>query len=180
MIRTERLDLVPATSALLRAALEGDAALADALGATLAASWPPEFYDADTLRFALTQAEGEAEPGWGTHIFVIRDARQAVGFGGFYGLPDDEGSVAIGYSVVSGMQGRGYATEAAGGLVARAFEDPRVVRVTGDTLADRGPSIRVLEKLAFELDGEADSSGVLHYVCQRPAEKVRLWQGEGG
>jgi len=169
VIVTERLDLVPATPAVLRAALDSDAALVDALGAVLPASWPPEFYDAETLRHTLTVTEAATEAGWGSYVFVRRADRLLVGFGGYYGPPGEDGSVALGYSVVEGEQGKGYATEAAGGLVERAFDDARVQRVMGDTLPDRGPSIRVLEKLGFELVGPPDAEGVLHYVRQRDA-----------
>ncbi len=166
-IHTARLDLVPATTGILRAALESDAELSKALGATLPASWPPEFYDNDALRFSLDRAEAATEAGWGSYVFVRRADRVLVGFGGYYGPPGGDGTVGLGYSIVEVEQGKGYATEAAGGLVARAFADARVQRVTGDTLPDRGPSIRVLEKLGFERSGPADASGVLHYVRRR-------------
>ena len=53
IIATPRLELVAATPAVLRAELAGTAALAAALGATVPADWPPEFYDRDAIEYTL-------------------------------------------------------------------------------------------------------------------------------
>src|SRR5438034_7553770 len=53
VIQTPRLDLVVARERQLRAELESAAALAAALGCVVPSSWPPEFYDADAVRYSL-------------------------------------------------------------------------------------------------------------------------------
>ena len=59
MIATERLELVPATVELARAALDGESALAACLGVVVPATWPPEFLDPPALEFTLDRlAEG--------------------------------------------------------------------------------------------------------------------------
>lgn len=44
-----------------------------------------------------------------------------MGSGGYFGPPNSEGEVKIGYSVLSKWQRRGYATETVNSLVSYAF-----------------------------------------------------------
>lgn len=167
-ITTDRLILVPASPDLIREALSGDTELARALHAALPLDWPPEFYDADTLTYALDRLESDpAYEGWSTYFFLRREGRVIIGNGGYYAPPSEDGTVEIGYSVVPTMQGRGYATEAMRGLIDRAFMDPRVKRVVATTLPDRIPSIRVVEMLGFERSGTSSEPGVIQFVLSR-------------
>jgi len=167
-LSTERLVLVPATAALLREAFVGDAALARRLDARLPADWPPEFYDAEALNYTLERLEsGEAAGVWTTYFFVRSADRMLVGIGGYHTAPSEEGAVEVGYSVVPTLQGHGYATEATGALVDRAFEDPSVNRVVATTLPGLTPSIRVVEKLGFARSDVAPEPGVIAFVRSR-------------
>ena len=51
MIRSERLELIPATTDQLSAALESPSALGSALNARVPPTWPPEFLDPPALEF---------------------------------------------------------------------------------------------------------------------------------
>jgi hypothetical protein len=53
VIHTARLDLIVAAEEQLRAELEGPSALAASLACDVPASWPPEFYDEDAVRYSL-------------------------------------------------------------------------------------------------------------------------------
>ena len=53
-IRTPRLILIPATAESLSAELISPRALGELLGCDVPASWPPELYDADAVRWTLT------------------------------------------------------------------------------------------------------------------------------
>ena len=121
MIRTERLELVPATPALTRAALHGPRALAAGLGAAVPATWPPEYLDPASLEFTLERlAAGADQAGWWLHFVVLRDAgggRTLVGSAGYKGPPSDDGTVEVGYGIVSDHRRRGYASEVVRGLV---------------------------------------------------------------
>jgi RimJ/RimL family protein N-acetyltransferase len=62
------------------------------------------------------------------------------------------GSTAVlGYSIVESCQGRGYATDALRALIASLREDPRVERITAQTLAEHAASRRVMEKAGMRL-----------------------------
>jgi ribosomal-protein-alanine N-acetyltransferase len=171
MIRTARLELIPATSDLLSAALQGPAALAAGLKARVPPSWPPEFLDPPALEFTLSRlAEAPDDGAWWMYFMVLPAAgeRILIGTCGYKGPPAD-GTVEVGYGVVTEHQRRGYASEAARGLVARAFELLEVRRVIAETLPELTPSIGVLQKCGFEPIGEGSEPGVIRFELTRAA-----------
>jgi RimJ/RimL family protein N-acetyltransferase len=178
VIATPRLELIAATPTLLKAELDGRRVLETALGASVPAEWPPELFDRDAMEFMLRRLEApEGEPGWWLW-YVVRHsadgtARTAVGVCGYKGAPDAEGTVEIGYSILREYQRQGYATEAVAGLLARAFADARVRRVTAETLPDLTASIGVLEKQGFGEAGPGSEHGVVRYELPRERYEAR-------
>lgn len=88
------------------------------------------------------------QPG-GTYLFVLREPRTLVGWGGFKG-PPTKGDVELGYSVAPAFEGQGIATTAVWELLRTAAGGQNVAAVTAQTPAEPGPSPRVLEKAGFE------------------------------
>ena len=176
MIVTERLLLVPATPELTRSALAGSSALAASLRALVPATWPPEYLDAPSLEYTLARlAEGPDNAGWWLHLVVLKGAgesRTLIGSGGYKGPPSADGTVEVGYGIVSDHRRRGYASEATRGLLAHAFAMPAVRRVIAETLPELTPSIGVLEKCGFRLIGEGSEPGVIRFELSR-AEYAR-------
>jgi RimJ/RimL family protein N-acetyltransferase len=169
-IVTDRLELVSATAALLRMALEGDASLALALDARLPSSWPPEFYGTNSVQSTLDRLVQEPEHlGWSMHYFILRDGRVLIGYGGYKGPPGETGTVEVGYSIVDEYQRKGYATEATRGFIARAFAEAATTRVIAETMPDRTASIRVLEKIGFRFIGKGsdEDEGSIRYELMR-------------
>ncbi len=186
-IRTARLELVPATPELVRAALAGGDALGRRLAAEVPASWPPEHLDEAALRFTLARLEeGPEQAGWWLHLVVLRGggaaaaARTLVGSVGYVGPPSEEGTAEVGYSIVPEHRRRGYASEAVRGLVAHAFGLPGVVRVVAHTFPSLEPSIRVLEACGFRFAGAGSEPGVVRYELSRGEVSAELAGGEEG
>ncbi len=171
MIGTERLELVPATPALSRAALAGPAALARALGAVVPPTWPPEYLDAAAIQYTLDRlADGPENDGWWMYFIVLKgDAggRTLIGSGGYKGPPSADGTVEVGYGIVSDHRRRGYAVEATHGLLGKAFAQPSVRRVIAETLPELTPSIGVLHKCGFRPIGEGSEPGVIRFELTR-------------
>jgi RimJ/RimL family protein N-acetyltransferase len=170
VIVTDRLELVPATLESTRAALAGTEELRTSLGASVPSSWPPMFLDAASLTFTLDRlAEGPEQAGWWLYFIVLKsgEGRTLIGSGGYKGPPTTDGTVEVGYGIVSDHQRRGYASEATRGLVARAFAAPGVRRAIAETLPDLIPSIGVLEKCGFRLTGEGSEPGVIRFELLR-------------
>ena len=171
MIATERLELVSANVEMLRAAIEGREALAEALGADVPESWPPEYLDAAALQYTIDRlAEGAFRAEWQMYFVVLRrgpNSRLLVGGVGYKGPPDADGSVEVGYGIVQDHRRRGYGTEATLGLVDRAFAVPEVKRITAETYPELAASRGVLAKCGFRRVGEGSEPGVIRFELTR-------------
>ena len=113
--------------------------------------------DAARMVLAAAGVPGEREVAYGSYLLVLRSSGLVVGSAGFYGPPDQDGTVLLGYGLVPEARGQGLATEAVGGLVALVRRDPRVRRVLAETDPGNAASRRVLEKAGFTLiDGDLE------------------------
>lgn len=170
-IRTPRLELPAAAPRLIRAALQGSIALAAALDAHVPDSWPHQCMDAAALRFFLARLSPDAAvaPWW--LRFVLRRGlagkRILVGSGGYKGPPTPDGALELGYGIVEGERGLGFATEMTQGLVAEGFALAGVNRIVAHTLPDGAASIRVLVKNGFARSADAAPVGTLRFELTR-------------
>jgi len=172
MIQSPRLNLVAATTGLIRKDIEGRELLAGALAVNVPESWPPDLYGPRAMQFALTQLDDAAEQGWSFwYLTIANGSNELVGICGFKGRPGASGSVEIGYSLLSDFQCRGFATEAVCRLVGWAFSHHNVSEVCAETLPHLVQSIRVLEKNGFEFTGPGSEAGVVRYVVKRSSLK---------
>jgi RimJ/RimL family protein N-acetyltransferase len=122
-VRTQRLDLVPMTPPFLEASLVGDRAQASrVLDALLPEEWP------DQPRFVRTRLDQIREDPslqpWLLLAIVLRSERRMLGHIGFHTRPGAPyldalapGGVELGYTVFERDRRRGYAREAAQGLM---------------------------------------------------------------
>lgn len=169
-IRTARLKLILGTVELLSAELEGTGAFRQKLGVAVPQTWPPDLYDRPAQEFMVNYLkENKDAAGWGTWYLVLRNANPEtlIGICGYKGKPATDGTVEIGYSVLAEYQGKGFATEAVGALVDRAFSYPEVTRVIAETYPELFPSIRVLEKNGFVLIGDGSEPDGIRYELSR-------------
>lgn len=167
-IKSPRLSLIATSTDLIKQDIAGRAVFADALGVSVPESWPPDLYGPRAMQFALTQLDDGPEQGWSFWYLVTTDEPcELAGICGFKGRPDKAGSVEIGYSVLSGYQRRGFATEAVTRLVGWAFSHHNVREVCAETFPYLTQSIRVLEKNGFQLAGAGSEAGVVRYVVNR-------------
>jgi ribosomal-protein-alanine N-acetyltransferase len=157
--------VVPVTAAALDAELAGSRErLAEALGVQVG-EWPPEGgqWDRDAVVFFRQRLE-EAQT-WGP-AYLIAEGR-LVGSAGFFGPPDEQGEVEIGYSVCRADRRRGIATAAVAAMCelasARGCASIRA-RTTADNLA----SIAVLERNHFNIDEQTPGDdGLTELVFRR-------------
>ena len=174
-IRTERLDLVAGSASVLRAELAGRQSLEAALGIRIPDRWPPELYDADAIEWMLARLEEDARfEAWGFRYFVLRPTSEseravAIGAGGYKGPPTAEATVEIGYSILPEYQRRGFASEAVTGLLDHAYAHSEVSKVIAETLPELEPSIGVLRRTGFELEGDGSEPGVIRFAHLRDA-----------
>jgi ribosomal-protein-alanine N-acetyltransferase len=173
IIRTQRLDLVPATLALVEADIESPEALGRQLGAVVPANWPPGEYDRSAMEFFRDRlSENPEAVGWygwyAVHRSVEPHGSVLVGCGGYLGPPGVDGVAEIGYSIVPDSRRLGFATELVHALVSRALSMPQVIRVVAHTTSTNLGSVRVIEKCGFSLVGPGSEPGTLQYATTKP------------
>lgn len=118
--------------------------------------WHPEYPFADELDPLATLMQ-DPEPDPVFTLYQVRDRATglAVGGIGFFGAPDADGAVELGYGLVAAARGRGFATEALAALVRLAFaRGVSVVRADSEVVNEA--SHRVLRRAGFSDLGVRD------------------------
>lgn len=122
-----------------------DVALA-AAGLTRVRDWPHE----DTIDALRGLAEHAELSGKGSFL-VVRWDGAVLGDCGWFGPPDEQGLVEIGYGLAASARRQGVGTEAVGRLLAWVGQQPAVRTVTAEVLVGNEPSLRLLARLGFEV-----------------------------
>ena len=156
-MKTKNLELLPQTPKHILALMEGTEAYERSSGFKLAEGVREFFTSAAVSEEFLARLKGApvADP-WCLFGFAVLHTGDhlIIGSCGFKGAPGADGIAEIGYGIVPGYCGRGFATEAAQALVAYALESGRVRTVRAHTLREPNASTRVLAKCGFRCIGE--------------------------
>lgn len=144
-LQSERLLLRPLTPPEGRALLAGRDGLPGAEG-----------YPLDGTRVVvssyLAQVSGGGDPSpWGPYQILRRADGRVIGDIGFHAPPSREGAVTVGYGIVPGARGRGYATEALRRLAVWALAQRQVRTLLADTTHANVASQHVLERAGMRL-----------------------------
>ena len=102
---------------------------------------------------------------------MLDEPRVLVGWGGFKGPPAD-GVVELGYSIAPAFRNRGIASDSVREMLRDAFSASEVRAVIAHTLAEPGPSTKVLEKTGFVNEGEVTDDADPRGVALAPFEKA--------
>ncbi len=145
-VRTQRLTLRPGWN-------EDAPAIARAIGHAQVCErlaqvpWPYELTEAQAFLAAQREARYPA-------LLIFEHVGPEVRLIGATGInARDDGSHALGYWLTPAAWGRGYATEAAAGVVRMARESLRLKRLVAEHFIDNPASGRVLRKLGFRPTG---------------------------
>ena len=155
VIRSDRLDLVPLTPAVIDAILRRDAAAtARLLGVETAVEWPGDRAILD-MRLAQMLAEPALEP-FLLRAIVHRERGEAIGHIGFHGAPDAPNLLEIGlrglelgYTVFEPHRRAGYATEAVHALMSWAHTVHGISDFVLSIAPGNVPSLRIAHRLGF-------------------------------
>ena len=153
MIETNHLQLIRCEPTHIAAFLRGKSELGALLQVAIPESWP-HFPEA----FSLPDDATPPQTIWGGYLFLYPKERVLVGNGGFKGQPDETGTVEIGYEIASEYWNRGFASEAAQGMIDFAFSHDQVQAVCAHTLGEKNASNRVLQKVGMKFAAEIDDA----------------------
>lgn len=119
----------------------------------------PPMGSVEEARRAIAEYPDFETVGFGRWGCVLKDTGAMIGFCGLKHLPDlDE--VDIGFRFLPEYWGRGLGTEAARATLAFGFATIGLERIIGLVMPENGASVRVLEKIGMNEDGELDYDGV--------------------
>src|SRR4051812_19193765 len=123
---------------------------------------------------ARLHASKGADPWVHGFSLVHRQMGWTVGKCVFKSPPAADGTVEIAYGIDPDHRGKGYATEAAVGLAAFAFDSGLVQVVVAHTLPEPNASTRVLTKCGFSFVGEVvDPEDGLVWRWEKRREPVK-------
>ncbi len=98
-LETKRLQLIPFTLDLKKAAMNDRARLVEMLGVYVPEYWPgPDLAEALPF-FVQTMEKAPSEPAW-DWITIHRSDQAVIGGIGFMERPDNDGVVEVGYDIV--------------------------------------------------------------------------------
>ncbi|HTF32673.1 MAG TPA: GNAT family N-acetyltransferase [Myxococcota bacterium] len=137
--------------------------------------WDDRVVSRDTVQ-ALIAASFASFSVQGLGLWVAED-RASRAFVGFCGLRpiDETAEIELLYGLVRERWGEGLATEAGNAVLAHAFLRVGLPRVVGRTDSPNLASVRVLERLGMQFEGERVVHGLptLHYAISDAAFRSR-------
>lgn len=172
IIQTKRLDLIPLSPAILRAALERDRnKMGRLLGASVSQSWEIR-RGAMELRLRQLEANPALQP-WLMRGIVLRSAGQLIGDIGFHSEPfstpaSAPKTVELGYGVMEAWRRRGFAQEATEALIQWACTEHRVHRFVLSISPENQASQALATKLNFrKIGSQIDEEDGLEEIFER-------------
>ncbi|MFJ7067012.1 GNAT family N-acetyltransferase [Streptomyces sp. NPDC101115] len=152
IIETARLLLLPLTVDGARRIVDAEPAPGERW-----AEGYPEGGDTRSARGFMNGVAERGDPGvYRPYRIQLLADGTIIGGIGFHGPPDEGGVVTVGYGLVPGARGHGYASESLRALIGRARE-AGATAVRGDADLDNVPSHRVMEAAGMAYEGEDES-----------------------
>lgn len=110
----------------------------------------PDSETLDTLpRIINNLNKVESPSGFESWMIIQRDTNLIIGDIGFKGLPNEAGEIDLGYGIIASERKKGFAHEAAAGMLKWAFSQQAVKAVTANCLIDNLGSQKILSLLNF-------------------------------
>jgi ribosomal-protein-alanine N-acetyltransferase len=155
-IQTNRLKLLPFTVQICEETLSGEISCLTDLGIAPAKDWP-DLETLDTLPRILTNLNKVPSPsGFESWMIIHKSTNVLIGDIGFKGTPNEYGQIDLGYGIVQSETQKGYAKEAALGLIEWAFMQAEVKMITASCSKENFASQKILVFLNFKKVEERD------------------------
>jgi ribosomal-protein-alanine N-acetyltransferase len=149
-IETKRLRLLPFTIKICEETLSGLTSALTGLDITPAIGWP-DLETLDTLpRILINLNKVQSPSGFESWMVLDKSTNTLVGDIGFKGIPNERDEIDLGYGIVKSETQKGYAKEAALGLIEWAFKQTEVKAITANCSKDNLASQNILAFLNFK------------------------------
>lgn len=102
-------------------------------------------------RVRLDQLISKPEPAAPLGVWAAEFLSTSEFIGWFMLLPNDQSGAELGYMIVKDLWGQGLVSEITRELVTIAFSNNHLVSLSAVTDPENRPSVRILEKLGFQL-----------------------------
>jgi RimJ/RimL family protein N-acetyltransferase len=153
-IITNRLYLLPFTLEICKELLKGNNSILSLYDLKPSTNWPDQDM-LETLPRIIINLQKVSEPtGFESWLIINKQNRSIIGDIGFKGEPNPEGVIDIGYGIIEQERQKGYASEAAKGLINWAFTQPYVKSISAQSLSSNIGSAKTLERLSFYKTGK--------------------------
>lgn len=151
-IQTSRLTLLPFTKIICEQALNNSAVMLASLGIIPCDGWP-DLETLDTLPRIINNLNKVKEPsGFESWMIIETSTNLIIGDIGFKGIPNEAGEIDLGYGIIASKRKKGFAQEAAAGVLQWAFLNHKKVKaVTASCLIDNLGSKKILSLLNFSV-----------------------------
>lgn len=159
MIETKRLILRPLTFSKLIKYLRNDESLEQELNLTSGSrEISPELKDALEETILPHVADQSKNFHYSTlWTVILKEQNRMVGDLCFYGEPNENGEIELGYGTYKSFEGKGYMTEAVGGIKEWVQQQPEVKAIVASTEKLNVASFTILEKNDFVKSGESET-----------------------
>ena len=155
LLETERLILETMELPALEATMRRDYGALRELGYLADSEWPwPLFAEALPYFIDLVERNG-GNSGFGPWISLEKNSRRLVGSAGFFGNPDEQGHVEVGFATMSRELRKGYCFEAMTALISWAFAQTQVVEIGAECRKANTAGTKILIKLGFQHQADA-------------------------
>jgi RimJ/RimL family protein N-acetyltransferase len=156
-VRSARLEMVLLSLQQLDRVAGGEvASLATALDAAFSGDWLEEVRWLASMRARQVRLRPGDAP-WLLRAIIRSESgqpREAIGHLNFHGAPDPSGQVEIGYTLLPGARGQGFAIEAVRAMFAWATRVHGVRRFRASVAPDNARSLNLIGKLGLVQTGE--------------------------
>lgn len=156
-ITTDRLQVITFEVAMIKAMLEGANGLEQLIGFAVPSDYPMDVYK-QFFPYKIDRFSKQPEENKWEGLIINSENKTVIGDIGFKSGPNEKGEINIGYSILPNYQGKGFATEAAIGMVAWGLKQPGVEKIIATCSPDNNASIRVLKKAGLKQVREDNDS----------------------
>ena len=151
-LETNRLILKTVDLNLIEAAAQRNTQVIEALGYKTNGEWPGHDFFEALPYFRELLLKNNGTKGFDSWIIVSKNHNEIVGGIGFFGNPDPNGMIEIGFATNKSHCRKGYCFEAAQKLLEWASSQDSVKYIRARCEADNTASKKVLTKLGFQID----------------------------